>query len=229
VRGYAEAIADGTFDPDEAAETIVRESTRLERLVRDLLDLARMNRTDFSIHSEPVDLAQVAREVVTRYEAAAREFGVALDAVAPHSAPATGDFDRVLQVVSNLVENALRLTPTGGSVRLLAEPGLIQVEDTGPGLRAEELPHAFDRFYLHSRYASDRAVGTGLGLSIVKELVRGMGGSVEVTSERGHGTRFTVRLPGADASRLPGSPRTGGGGTRADDAPAARSDQHVRG
>jgi two-component system sensor histidine kinase BaeS len=197
IRGYAEGVTDGAFDPHEAAATITAEADRLERLVRDLLDLARMNRTDFSIHRQPLDLADTAREAVRRYEQPARDFGVTLEAFAPSPAPAIGDLDRVLQVVSNLVENALRLTPPGGVVRVVASPGTLIVEDSGPGLRQEELPRAFERFYLYSRYASDRTVGTGLGLSIVQELTRGMGGSVEVESAPARGTRFTVRLPTA--------------------------------
>jgi signal transduction histidine kinase len=209
IRGYAEGVADGAFDMNEAVETISVEAARLERLVRDLLDLARMNRTGFSIHREKLDLTTIAREAVRRYEGQAREFGVKLEAVSPAPAPAIGDPDRVLQVTSNLVENALRLTPRGGVVRVSAAPATLSVEDTGPGLRREDLPRAFERFYLHSRYSSDRPVGTGLGLSIVKELTQGMGGSVDVESTPGQGTRFTVRLPVApgddftDGSRPP--------------------------
>jgi len=125
------------------------------------------------------------------------EFGVTLEALASAPAPAIGDPDRVLQVTSNLVENALRLTPRGGVVRITAAPATLAVEDTGPGLRREDLPRAFERFYLYSRYSSDRPVGTGLGLSIVKELTQGMGGSVAVETTTDKGTRFTVRLPGA--------------------------------
>jgi two-component system OmpR family sensor kinase len=196
IRGYAEGVADGAFDMDEAVVTISIEAARLERLVRDLLDLARMNRTDFSIHREEIDLATIAGEAVRRYEGQARDFGVVLEAIAPGPSPAIGDPDRILQVASNLIENALRLTPRDGVVRVFAEPGLLIVEDTGPGLSQEDLPRAFERFYLYSRYGSDRPVGTGLGLSIVKELTQGMGGSVEVEATSGRGTRFTVRLPG---------------------------------
>ena len=96
--------------------------------------------------------------------------------------------------MSNLLENALRLAPPGGEVRVVARPGLVRVEDTGPGLRPEEREHAFERFYLHERYGRERPVGTGLGLAIVKELTEAMGGSVEVTSEPGRLTTFAVRL-----------------------------------
>ena len=195
IRGYAEAVDDGALSIDEAVETIRRESERLERLVRDLLDLARMNKSEFTVRREPIDLGDAAREAVRRYEPQARDFGVTLEAVATDAAPAEGDADRVVQVVSNLVENALRLTPPGGLVRVAAEPGRIRVEDTGPGLEAEDVPRAFERFYLYSRYGRERPVGTGLGLAIVKQLTEGMGGSVEVESEAGRGARFIVHLP----------------------------------
>ncbi|MDQ3822452.1 MAG: HAMP domain-containing histidine kinase, partial [Actinomycetota bacterium] len=205
IRGYAEAVAEGAIAPDEAAETIVREAARLERLVRDLLDLARMNKSEFSVHAEPIDLAAAAREAVGRYDAQARTFGVALEASADGAAPAIGDADRAIQVVSNLVENALRVTPPGGTVRVVAEPGKLVVEDTGPGLQPDELPRAFERFYLYDRYGAERAVGTGLGLAIVKALTEGMGGTVEVESDPGRLTRFVVRLPSPPA-REPAEP-----------------------
>jgi signal transduction histidine kinase len=100
----------------------------------------------------------------------------------------------VLQVVSNLVENALRLTPHGGEVRVVVAPGVLRVEDTGPGLAEADTERAFERFYLHERYGLERRVGTGLGLAIVKELTLAMGGSVEVESSPGRLTVFTVRL-----------------------------------
>jgi two-component system sensor histidine kinase BaeS len=195
IRGYAEGLGEGALPADEAAATIVTESRRLERLVGDLLDLARMRKAEFSVRSEPIDLSAIAQEALRRYETQAREFGVTLEAAGTATAPATGDADRTLQIVSNLVENALRLTPAGGSVRIVTEPGSIRVEDTGPGLRPEELGQAFERFYLYSRYGRERPVGTGLGLAIVKELAQGMGGSVAAESTPGALTVFTVRLP----------------------------------
>jgi two-component system sensor histidine kinase BaeS len=195
IRGYAEGLDEDAVPVAEAGATIALEAARLERLVGDLLDLARMNRSEFSVRREPVDLAVAAREAVRRHEWQAQAFGVALEAATEEPAPALADAGRTLQVVSNLVENALRLTPPGGTVRVVAEPGLIAVEDTGPGLEAEELPRAFERFYLYSRYGRERPVGTGLGLAIVKQLVEGMGGTVEASSEPGRSTRFEVRLP----------------------------------
>ena len=195
IRGYAEGLGEGALPADEAAATIVTESRRLERLVGDLLDLARMRKAEFSVRREPIDLRAIAQEALRRYEAPAREFGVTLEAEGAAAAPATGDADRTLQIVSNLVENALRLTPAGGSVRIVTAPGSIRVEDTGPGLKPEELGQAFERFYLHSRYGRERPVGTGLGLAIVKELAEGMGGTVAAESTPGELTVFTVRLP----------------------------------
>jgi len=194
IRGYAEAVEDGAVEPREAAATVAAEARRLERLVRDLLDLARMNRTDFSVHNSEIDLAEVADDAVRRYEQQAESFGVELRAVADRAAPAIADADRVLQIVSNLVENALRLTPPGGVVRVVAAPGVLRVEDTGPGIAETDTEHAFERFYLHERYGLERKVGTGLGLAIVKELTLAMGGDVGVESRPGTLTVFTVRL-----------------------------------
>jgi two-component system sensor histidine kinase BaeS len=194
IRGYAEALQDGAIEPQEVAATVALEAARLERLVRDLLDLARMNRTDFSVHPSEIDLAEVADDAVRRYQQQAETFGVSLRAVSEGSAPAVADADRVLQVVSNLVENALRLTPPGGEVRVVASPGELRVEDNGPGLEDDDRDRAFERFYLHERYGRERPVGTGLGLAIVKELTAAMGGTVSVESLPGRLTTFTVKL-----------------------------------
>jgi signal transduction histidine kinase len=194
IRGYAEALEDGAVGVHEAAATVALEARRLERLVRDLLDLARMNRTDFSVHNSEIDLAEVADDTVRRYQQQAEAFEVSLQAVADGPAPAVADADRVLQVVSNLVENALRTAPLGGEVRVVTAPGVVRVEDTGPGFAEADTHHAFERFYLHERYGRERPVGTGLGLAIVKELTLAMGGTVDVESRPGVLTAFTVRL-----------------------------------
>ncbi len=195
IRGYSEALREGVVSLEEAADTIGREAARLERLVRDLLDLARMNRSEFTVAREPVELGEVAQEAARRYEPVAREYEVVLEATAEGATPALADFDRVLQIVSNLVENAVRSTPAGGSVRVAAHPGSIVVSDTGRGLPAEDLARAFERFFLYDRHGGGRKLGTGLGLAIVKELTEAMGGSVEIESAPERGTTFVVRLP----------------------------------
>src|SRR5207302_10963949 len=120
IRGYAEAVEDGALDPRDAAATVASEARRLERLVHDLLDLARINRTDFSVRNTEIDLAEVAEDAVRRYQQQAESFGVSLTAVAGAAAPAIGDADRVLQVVSNLVANALSMSPLGVEVSIYA-------------------------------------------------------------------------------------------------------------
>jgi signal transduction histidine kinase len=103
------------------------------------------------------------------------------------------DLDRLLQVASNLVENALRETPAGGSVTVSAREASLVVSDTGSGIPAEDVPHAFERFYLYDKIGKDRPVGSGLGLAIVKQLVSAMGGEVGVQSDS-RGTTFVVTL-----------------------------------
>ncbi|HEX5642534.1 MAG TPA: HAMP domain-containing sensor histidine kinase [Thermoleophilia bacterium] len=194
IDGYAELLQDGAVAPGEAAEVLSAESGRLRRLITDLLDLARIDRSEFTVVDEPVDLADTAREAVARFEGLAGSLGVALVADAAEPAPARGDAGRLLQVASNLVENALRATSSGGRVEVVARPGRLSVRDTGPGLTEKDLDHAFERFYLHRKYSTGPTVGTGLGLAIVKDLTEAMGGSVEAESEPGEGSTFTIDL-----------------------------------
>ncbi len=195
IRGYAEALGDGAVATDQASEVIGAEAGRLERLVSDLLDLARLQRAGFSVERVPLDLAQVVDRAVERHRLRAAELNIALTANHDAPAPAVGDPDRLMQVTSNLIENALRLTPAKGSVTVTAHPGEIEVQDTGPGLAAADLPRAFERFYLYERYRSEREVGSGLGLAIVGELAARMGGSITVENVPSGGARFTLLVP----------------------------------
>ncbi len=204
IKGYGETLAQGRAEPRAAGEVIVKEANRLQRLVQDVLDLARSRKSSFSVRSETVDLAMVAHEVFERYAPRAQEYGLDLQVDADAPALVSGDADRVLQVLSNLVENALRCTPAEGAVTIAVAPGELRVMDTGLGLTRDDLAHAFDRFYLYERYGRERAVGTGLGLAIVKNLTTAMGGSVQVESTLGVGTMFTLML--APASGSPDSP-----------------------
>ncbi len=207
IRGYAEAVEEGAVPAAEGSRVITSEADRLQRLVADLLDLARLGRAGFSVASDPVDLASVAEQAVERHLPAARTMGVELVQIplGDHSAWAFGDEGRVLQITSNLIENALRLTPSGGRVAVRAEPGQLSVSDSGPGLAPEDLPQAFERFYLYDRYRSERPVGSGLGLAIVQQLTAAMGGTVEVTNGRHGGAEFVVRLP-TQQLRISGDP-----------------------
>ena len=201
LRGYGEGLKDGALDAATAGDVIVTESSRLERFVQDLLDSARFGRGEFTVKREAVELESLACDVVERHRALAESLGVGLGVQGDARASAVADPDRVVQVVSNLVENALRCSPSGGSVTVSVAPGMVVVTDTGPGLGVEDLEHAFERFYLHNRYGRDRKVGTGLGLAIAKDLVEKMDGSVSVASEVGLGSTFTVRLPIARAEQ----------------------------
>jgi two-component system sensor histidine kinase BaeS len=198
IRGYAEALADGAFDQLHASRVIGEEAGRLERLVNDLLDLARLQRAGFTIEPAAVDLAEVAKLVVQRYQARAAKLSIELRHAGSTEVQALADRDRLVQALSNLVENALRITPRGGDVVIETRPTAVAVSDTGPGIAPEDLPRAFDRFYLHERYRSDRPVGSGLGLAIVSELAQQMGGRIAVQSTPSTGTTFTLTLPAVD-------------------------------
>ena len=199
IRGHAEGLADGVVDQAAAAEVIEREAQRLERLIHDLLDLARLRRRSFSVTLVPTDLGEIAFETTARYEAASRDYGVTLEALVAPGAGAIADPDRTLQAVSNLVENALRCVPRGGMVQIVAAPGRLDVVDNGPGLATDDLARAFERFYLWERYGAERPVGTGLGLAIVAELAAAMAGRVSVNSAAGEGATFSLHLPPARA------------------------------
>jgi signal transduction histidine kinase len=168
-------------------------------LVQDLLDLARLDQRAFTIRQEPVDLADVARTVEELLRPRAVEFGVGLSVQTPVAGAVFADRDRAIQVVANLVENALRVTPANGVVTIRTGDATIAVHDTGPGLTPDDQVHAFDRFFLYRRYGADRSVGSGLGLAIVKELTTAMNGTVEIASASGSGATFTIRLPLAPA------------------------------
>jgi two-component system sensor histidine kinase BaeS len=193
IRGYAEGIEDGTIEPRQAAAVVGRESERLERLVGDLLALARLRQGVLDVRREPVDLAAVAREAEERLRPRAREAGVELR-VEGGPSPALADHGRVLQVVTNLLDNAVRVSRRGGAVTIAAAPGRVEVSDDGPGIPAEELSRAFERFHLRSR-SGGSPDGAGLGLAIVRELSEAMGGAAAVENLPGGGARFTVRLP----------------------------------
>ena len=202
IAGYAETLADGTVGSDQMTRVgaaLQRQSGRLSRLVEDLMLLSRLEAREFSLRTEPVDIGGLVRGVAEEYRPRATEASVTLSIDAEPTEETAADPVRISQVVSNLVENALRYAPEGGTVgvAVTARPGetAVVVTDNGPGIDPEDLPRVFERLYVAQRYRAVRPEGSGLGLSIVNELVGAMGGSVEVASDLGRGTTVTVRLP----------------------------------
>lgn len=197
ISGYAEGVQDGTIDPTTGAGVIRSEAARLEGLVQDLLVLARLEQGTFETRSEQVDLAKVAGTVRERLALRSESGGVGLTVSAAANSQATADTGRVLQVVTNLVDNAVRVTPRGGDVLIETAPGWIRVSDTGPGIPAEDLERVFERFHLRRVRGMGSPDGSGIGLAIVRELTEAMGGRVTVESSEGAGAVFTVTLPAA--------------------------------
>jgi two-component system sensor histidine kinase BaeS len=202
IRGYAEAIADGTVEgPDariRAAGVIATESRRLERLVADLLDLARLDAHQFSLHPAPVDTRRVVEDTVHAFQPAADDIAVTLTVEPGEPVDANVDAQRLAQIVANLVENALKFARTRVVVGIgrRDEQVELHVDDDGPGIAPEDLPHVFERLYT-SRTAPGRTVGTGIGLAIVRELALAMDGDARVEPLDGEGTRFVVAFPAA--------------------------------
>jgi two-component system sensor histidine kinase BaeS len=207
VKGFGEALADGVSDdPQEAGRVIVSEAARLERLVADLLDLARLGSADFHLSPTPVDLVALTREAAAVWSARCAEVDVRFRTELPDVGPvAVTDGGRLRQIIDGLLENALRVTPAGAPITLALSVeddrsprgAAFEVRDGGPGLTAEDRAVAFDRSALWNRYRGVRRVGTGLGLALVKALADrlGLGCTVGVAPEGGACFRVEVPLP----------------------------------
>ena len=199
IRGYAEAIGDGTVAGEEervrAAHVIETEARRLERLVADLLDLARLDTHEFSLTPRPIDARDVVATTVAGFQPAARDYGVTLTIAPGATIPADADPERLAQVVANLVENALKYARTSVQVDVArTDAGVeVRVTDDGPGIPADERERVFDRLYT-ARPVAGRPVGTGIGLAIVSELALAMGGSARCAAVDDAGARFVVTI-----------------------------------
>jgi signal transduction histidine kinase len=204
IRGYAEALAERKAKPGQAAAVILSEARRLERLVGDLLELAKLDARRFSLDMRATDVCEVITDTAEGFRPAAEAAGVRLSVQTPARAAlvADADPDRLAQIIANLAENALdfagsRITVGTGRTDDFVE---VWVEDDGPGIEPDDIPHVFDRFYTVSR-AAKRHVGSGLGLAIVHELVDAMGGSVRAEPGANGGARLVVTLRlGAEAT-----------------------------
>jgi two-component system sensor histidine kinase BaeS len=203
IQGTVEGILDGLYPADRAhLEPILEETQLLERLVEDLRTLSLSETGSLRLHREPTDLAELLAESVAAFRAKADAASVGLSSSVDDDLPVLElDQSRIRQVIGNLLDNAVRLTPSGGSVKIraaAAKDGVkIEVTDTGPGIAADVLPRIFDRFYR----AGERG-GSGLGLPIARSLVEAHGGSITASSEPGHGTTISIRLPAREPSTL---------------------------
>jgi signal transduction histidine kinase len=197
IRGHVAALREGVLDDEQARErsleVVAEEALRLERLVGDVLDLAKLDARRFALLREEVDMRALCERAYATFAEEARARGIEYDLELGESAVLLTDGDRVLQIVSNLLANALRWTPEGGRVDLglNAQNGevMVAVTDTGPGIEPEGAERIFRPFW------SGDGGGTGLGLTIARELALALGGRLELESEPGRGSRFVLSLP----------------------------------
>ncbi len=207
IRGYASMLLDGDFGPvpdkfRKPLENVLNGATRLVALVNDMLDLARMEAGRMEFRSEVFDVSELVREAAEGHLADPLVRGKKLKFVLRpprNPAPAEADPSRFRQVLENLLGNAFKFTPDGGTVAVKwwKKEGRVHVEvsDTGVGIRREDRKKVFERFTLAGSETREKAGGTGLGLSIVNELVTRMGGRVTLASEPGRGARFRFTVP----------------------------------
>ena len=200
IRGYAEAIGDGTAEPEPAAGVILTEAQRLERLVADLLDLARLDARRFRLEPRPADVSGIVAASVEGFRPMAERAGLTIEAVDDgSSALAVVDPDRLAQVIANLLENGCRHARSRVRAWTSADADaiVVAVEDDGEGIAPDDLPHVFERLYVARHQPPRRESGSGLGLAIVRELVGAMAGQVRAESPitGGGGTRLSLRLP----------------------------------
>jgi signal transduction histidine kinase len=205
VQGFAQAILDGTADTNEsrqqAAQVIYDESARMHRMVLDLLDLARLDAGTADLTMSPVNISALLNAIVEKFTPQSQRAGVNIKVEASDQLPAVmADGDRLAQVFTNLVDNALKFTPRDGSISMkvsvVNDEMQVTVSDTGAGIPAEALTHIFDRFYQAdpSRGGGEKH-GAGLGLAIAREIVQAHGGRISVRSRLEEGTSFDVFLP----------------------------------
>jgi signal transduction histidine kinase len=214
IAGHADALVDGIVPADEVGQvgmTIRAEAARMERLVSDLLDLARLGSSSFTVEPVPVDLVELLRGMAEVWSARSHAAEVVLHVVTPSGQVLVHtDPRRLRQVLDGLAENALRLLGPGQPLvlELSVEPGaaVLQVRDGGPGLAPEDYPVAFEPGALHARYRGRRPVGAGLGLGLAGQLVARLGGTIEAAPAPEGGAAMTLRLP---LPVVQGDPATG--------------------
>jgi len=196
IQGNLEGMLDGVYPADEAKlRGVLDETVLLSRIIEDLRTLAVAESGTLQLKRQPTDLEALIHEAAGAFQAQAGSKGVNLTVdAAPNTSAINVDHGRILQVLTNLISNALRYTPAGGTVRVSCAPAdsmvVVEVQDTGPGIAPEDLPHVFERFY-----RSADSGGMGLGLAIAKHLVEAHGGTLTAASGPGRGTTMRMALP----------------------------------
>jgi CheY-like chemotaxis protein len=204
ILGWARMLRAGTIaeaDVPRALETIERNAHAQAQLIEDLLDVSRIVSGKLRLEMRPVDVGEVVQEAIDTVRPTADARGITMTTAVAHVAPVSGDAQRLQQVVWNLLTNAIKFTPPGGTVHVRVDQAAstvgVVVSDTGQGIDPEFLPHVFDRFrQASSTPGTTRRKGLGLGLAIVRHLVEAHAGTVSVESEgAGKGTTFTAEFP----------------------------------
>jgi two-component system OmpR family sensor kinase len=204
IQGFAQALLDETADTpaarQQAASVIFTEANRMERLVNGLLELARFDAGSVQLETHPVIICELLEHIVQKFIPQAKQAAVELQLDCQELPGLEADGDRLVQVFSNIIDNAIQHTPPGGLVRVVASQEedwlVISVSDTGSGISPQDLPRIFERFYQvdQSRQGGE-AHGSGLGLAIAREIVQAHGGQITAESQLAHGSRFVVKLP----------------------------------
>jgi len=204
IRGQLEVALFTAETPEqfrEAMANALEDVEKLSSIVRALLLLSQAESGQLALQKTLLDLGDVAVDVVDQFQIPAQEKSVMLTALVRPGAVVPADRTQIERLLSNLLSNAIKYTNAGGSVRVMVGPGdnpevaRLEVEDTGVGIAAENLPHIFDRFYRVRNSQTNQIQGLGLGLSFVSWIVAAHGGSIEVASAEGEGTRFNITLP----------------------------------
>jgi signal transduction histidine kinase len=205
LQGYIETLLmrDSVLPAEERRqylEIAIRHCVQLTKLVAGLFDLSRLEAGEMTIHREPFSIGELVQDVVQKFQLEGRERGIRVTTNADGDVPfVSADIALIERVLENLIENAVRYTPLGGTVTVLLRPHehavAVAVSDTGTGIPAGDLPHIFDPYYRADRIRKDRADHAGLGLSIVKKILDLHGVEISVASEMRRGTSFTFSLP----------------------------------
>jgi len=206
IQGYLEAIGDGVMEPNPATiRSLTEETALLSRLVNELQELTLAEAGELKMVYQAEDVGELIKQAVAPWESRAAAKGISLSVDIPDNLPPVNiDWQRINQVLHNLLENALTYTHEGGSVTVAAaaqgEWVEVSVADTGEGIPVQDLPYIFERFYKVDKSRARGAGGSGLGLTIAKRLVEAHGGRITVQSELGKGSRFSLTLPVAKQS-----------------------------